>query len=134
MNERVVREELREIEGMAVMAKRSLPKITALIENNQNVIIDDMYSFDEYKLLHDEYDDRLFVVAVVTPREIRHNRLAIRPNRPLTAREAHSRDISQIENLDIGGSIAIADYYLPNNASLEELTNKLDVLLEKLDI
>ncbi len=130
-NERTVREELRQKEGMAVMAIRSLPKINTSLKK-QSVVIDDMYSFDEYKLLRKTYGHRLMVIAVVAPLRVRQDRLVNRPERPLTPDEVCSRDFAQIENLDIGGSIAIADYYLLNDGTTLELTKKLNILHEKI--
>src|SRR5688500_3159849 len=53
-NERIVREELRQNEGMDVMAKRSLPLLKAALESHRCIVIDGLYSFSEYKTLHTE--------------------------------------------------------------------------------
>jgi len=131
-NEREVRERLRAEEGMGVMAARSVPKIDETIKIGKPIIIDDMYSFSEYRLLKKKYGDDLFVIAVVTPRQIRHDRLKDRQTRPLNEEEATSRDYAQIENLEIGGSISIADEYILNSGSLEELERQFNKLIEKI--
>ena len=52
---------------------------------------------------------------------MRYGRLAKRPIRPLTADEAAGRDIAEIENSDKGGPIAVADFTIINESSLEDL-------------
>jgi dephospho-CoA kinase len=63
----------------------------------------------------------LIVLAITTNSSVRYQRLATREFRPLTYEQARSRDISEIENLEKGGPISIADYYIDNNGSVEDL-------------
>ena len=44
-----------------------------------------------------------------------------RPERPLTLEEAISRDKEEIENTNKGGPIAMADFTIINESSLENL-------------
>ena len=53
-------------------------------------------------------------------KSIRYNRLTKRDIRPLTNKEAKSRDISEIEALAKGGPIAYADYFILNNGSMDD--------------
>ncbi len=133
-NERQVREEIRQKHGMGAYAILSLPKINEFIENDENVLIDGLYSFTEYKILKEKYKDDLIVIAVFTPKKERYERLAKRKIRPLTFEEAKNRDYAEIENIEKGGPIAIADYTIINDASVEELINKFDNLFEKYEI
>ncbi len=129
-NERVVREELRRTHGMGAFAVLSLPKIEALLGGGKRVLIDGLYSFSEYKILKEKFGDGLLVVAVFTPRALRYQRLARRAERPLTEAEAVSRDYAEIENIEKGGPIALADYTIVNDGAMEELIGKLDRILE----
>jgi dephospho-CoA kinase len=129
-NERAVREELRRTHGMGVFAVLSLPKIEALLQAGKRVLIDGLYSFSEYKILREKYGDGLLVIAVFTSRALRYERLARRPERPLTFSEAVSRDYSEIENIEKGGPIALADYTLLNDGTRDELTRQLDRILK----
>src|SRR5688572_17349153 len=116
-NERIVREEFRANEGMDVMAKRALPHLREGLKSHEVIIIDGLYSFSEYKRLHSESGMNMLVVAIVASRSLRYHRLATRPVRPLTHAEAEQRDIQEIEMLEKGGPIAIADYTLVNDGS-----------------
>ena len=131
-NERIVREELRANEGMDAIAKRALPLLRAALETRDTIVIDGLYSWSEYKLLRQQLGATMVVVAVVSARPLRYARLASRAERPLTAAEAERRDWLEIENLEKGGSIAIADYTLVNDGKPDELLSKLDALIEQL--
>lgn len=119
-NERQVRQELRSEHGMAAYAKLSLARIDRLLESGQTVV-DGLYSWEEYLLMRERYGGRFAVVAVWASPGTRHERLARRPVRPLTPGEATSRDMAEIQNLNKGGPIAMADYTIVNEASLEAL-------------
>lgn len=131
-NERIVREEFRQHEGMDAIAKRALPQLQAGLTSHTTIVIDGLYSFSEYKLLRGEFGDSMILVAIVAARHLRYQRLAQRPERPLTSAEAERRDWQEIENLEKGGSIAIADYTLINDGSPEQLLAQLDALLAML--
>jgi len=131
-NERIVREELRAEHGMAAMAIISLPKLQTALENHSHIIIDGLYSFSEYKILNKQLGVPMVVVAIVATRQLRYERLSNRDDRPLTPEEAERRDIQEIETLEKGGPIAIADYTLTNDGSTEDLLKDLDNLLQAL--
>jgi dephospho-CoA kinase len=119
-NERNVREQLRKEHGMAAYALLNLPRIDALLQE-ANVVVDGLYSWEEYILLKQRYGNNFSVIAVWASPRTRYKRLAGRKVRPLTAEEASSRDKSEIENVKKGGPIAMADFTLLNEASLQEL-------------
>jgi dephospho-CoA kinase len=133
-NERIVREEFRANEGMDVMAKRALPLLHKALESRETIVIDGLYSFSEYKTLRREFGDGLVIVAIIAPRSLRYERLAQRKERPLTPEEAETRDWQEIESLEKGGPIAIADYSLGNDSSAADLLSALDEVLEKLGV
>ncbi len=127
-NERLVREDMRRAHGMAAMAMLSLPLIRKALESGP-VVIDGLYSFAEYKLLRKELGDDLVVLAVACSRSLRYERLAERPVRPLTADEAESRDMAEIENIEKGGPIALADHTVLNDGDTASLLAAVDELL-----
>lgn len=131
-NEQTVREELRANEGMDVMAKRALPLLNAALRDHECVIIDGLYSWSEYKTLQAELQAELSVIAIVCARHERYARLAQRPERPLTWEEARDRDYREIEVLEKGGPIAIADYTLVNDRDADSLLASLDALVARL--
>lgn len=133
-NERVVREEFRKNEGMDAIAKRALPILKEGMKTHNTIVMDGLYSFSEYKTLKPELGDDMIVIAITCSRPLRYQRLAERPDRPLTAEQARDRDFQEIEKLEKGGPIAIADYTLLNNGDPDRLLVQLDSLLEELNI
>lgn len=129
-NERPVREALRKKHGMAAIAIVSYPKIEELLKEG-NVALDGLYSWAEYKFLKEKLGDDLIVVAVVSDRKVRYKRLENRPIRPFTKEEAYQRDITELETLDKGGPISIADYYIYNHSKKEDLKEKVLKILEE---
>jgi dephospho-CoA kinase len=133
-NEKIMRDKLRAEKGDDVVVKRIVQQIDDLADSGQHrIIADGMGSWTAYKTLKHEFPGELVVVAVTTPRHIRHRRLADRPKRPLTSAETDQRDYDEIETLGKGGPIAIADYYLPNGGSREQLQTQVDRLLHDIE-
>ncbi|MFH1002546.1 MAG: AAA family ATPase [Chloroflexota bacterium] len=119
-SERLVREQLRREHGMAAYAKLNLPRIDAARQRSP-VVVDGLYSWQEYLLLKDRYRADLTVVAVWSSPATRYARLGRRAARPLTPEEAAARDRAEIENLNKGGPIALADFTITNQSSREDL-------------
>ncbi len=130
-NERLVREELRAARGMDAYAQILLPIIRDHLSRGP-LVLDGLYSWSEYKYLFQHLGERLVVLAVTAPRAVRYARLAARPERRLSAEEALSRDIAEIEALEKGGPIAMADYTILNTGSIEALDAAVDELVESL--
>ena len=118
-NEKKFREEIRAKEGKDFVVKRVVTEAKKLIEAGQKrIVLDGLYSWTEYKILRQEFPTEMTVVAIVVPKALRRKRLAERPVRPFTAQEAAERDKTEIENLEKGGPIAIADYYVDNSGDI----------------
>lgn len=132
-NQQKFREEIREKEGKDFVAKQIIEQIENLANSGQHrVIADGLYTWTEYQALKSAFPGELEVVAIVAPRHLRYHHLTERAERPLTATEAHDRDITEIEHLEKGGPIAIADHYIINDGSTDDLHQKLDRLIEEL--
>ena len=131
-NERAMREGLRKQYGMGAFAFLLVDEIAQKLENT-NTVLDGVYSWSEYKILHEKFGDDLVVLAITTNSGVRYQRLATREFRPLTYEQARSRDVSEIENLEKGGPISIADYYIDNNGSVEELKAQFEKFIEWLN-
>lgn len=130
-NEKMIREKLREDEGKDAIVNRVAKDVKKLIEAGQKrIVLDGLYSWTEYKVLRKEFPDEMTVVAIVTPKALRRERLANRPVRPLTPAEVAERDRSEIENLEKGGPIAIADYYVDNSSTIEEFHEAFGELMK----
>lgn len=130
-NERAVREELRRTYGMAAFAILSIDEIRTGLAKGPTVI-DGLYSWSEFKFIQHELSKKLWVIAVFTSKHIRYQRLSQRKVRPLSYQEAEIRDFAEIENLEKGGPIAMADFTILNNGSLKELYSNVDRLLNLL--
>lgn len=130
----VFREEIREKEGKDFVVKRIIAQIEKLAEAGQHrIIADGLYSWSEYKIMKHAFPGQMTVVAIVAPRTIRHHRLANRPERPFTEAEAETRDWTEIENLEKGGPIAIADHFVINGTGTDDLYSKLDDIVRDID-
>ncbi|MFC2073151.1 AAA family ATPase [Chloroflexota bacterium] len=119
-NERHIRELLRQEQGMAAYAKLNLPAIDSALKYS-DVAIDGLYSWEEYTFLKKYYGEGFCVVAVWASPRARYARLTGRPHRRLTLEEAAGRDRAEIENINKGGPIAMADFTIINETSLKEL-------------
>lgn len=130
-NEKLVREEFRTENGMAAMAVANMPAVKTAFEKT-SVIIESMYSWEEYLLLKKEFAINFKVLAIYSSFATRAERMEKRPHRPLSLEELTSRDLSQIENLHQAGPIARADWTIVNEGSLEELFGEIDKVVKRL--
>ena len=129
-NEKMMREKLRKELGMAAYAKVLLPEIKELAKEN-NVVLDGLYSWSEYKVLIEEIPN-LKLISITADKDLRYQRLTEREIRPLTNIEAQNRDLSEIENIEKAPPIAYADYYILNNSTIEEYINRLNEILKEI--
>ncbi len=130
-NEQPIREELREKEGKDFIVNRIIAQIKDLVDAGQHrIVADGLYSWTEYKVMKSEFPGELITIAIVSPKHTRKQRLAVRPVRPLDSGEVDRRDWSEIENIEKGGPIAIADYYVHNDGDLDHLHEQIDSALE----
>jgi len=133
-SEEKFREDIREKNGKDFVANKIVEQINHLAASGQHrIIADGLYTWTEFLVLKKAFPGELSLIAIVTPRHLRYRRLSERAIRPFTATEAHERDITEIEHLEKGGPIAIADHYVINDGSVEELDKKLSDLLVSLD-
>jgi len=130
-SERLVRERLRREHGAAAYAELNQPRIEQALKSS-DVVIDGLYSWEEYTCLKSCYGDELYLVAVWSSPKTRYARLASRSSRRLTEEEAASRDSAEIENIAKGGPIAMADFTIINESSLEDLRKEAARIVSKL--
>ena len=132
-NEKMVREDIRAHEGMGGYAKRMIPKFDDLLKIS-SVVADGLYSWAEYKILKEYYGDRMLVVCIFVPPELRYQRLEARVTdmndvahnkRQLTRDQAKARDYAEIENIEKGGPIAMADITIQNTGTMEAFLDDL---------
>ena len=129
-NERYIRELLRKEYGMSAYARLNLSRID-LARKQSAVVIDGLYSWEEYTFLKAHYGEDFYVVAVSTSPKTRYARLSGRSHRRLTGEEAANRDKAEVENINKGGPIAMADFTIINESSLEDLTKETKKIISR---
>ena len=133
-NEKIFREMIREKEGKDWVVRQVIAETKDLISAGQKrIVLDGVYSWTEYKSLKHEFPKNLTFVAIVTDKEIRYGRVAKRPIRAFNGAEVRERDRSEIENLEKGGPIAAADYYVLNNGTIADSEKRLDEILKEIE-
>lgn len=133
-SEKKFREMIRETEGKDWVVRQVIAEVKDLINAGQKrIVLDGVYSWTEYKTLKHEFPGLLTFIAVVAAKPLRYERVAKRPERPFDGKAIRERDISEIENLEKGGPIAAADYYLLNDGSIEDLQKQLKAVLQSID-
>jgi dephospho-CoA kinase len=132
-NEKTMRESLRKTYGMDAFALLSIPSIRDALKKG-NVVIDGLYSWSEYRRLKEEFGSTMKVVCIHAAPETRYRRLENRKTspddtdtrmRPLSREEARARDYAEIENIEKGGPIAMADTMIVNESTEEDLKTRM---------
>lgn len=133
-SEKKFREEIRATEGKDWVVNQVIAEVKDLIAAGQKrIILDGVYSWTEYKILKHEFPKSLTFVAIVVDKNKRYDRVAKRPGRSFDGKAIRERDRSEIENLEKGGPIAAADYYIINNGTIEEANARLDQILKEIE-
>ena len=133
-SEKKFREEIRRTEGADWVVKQVIEEARDLITAGQKrIILDGVYSWTEFKTLKHEFPGSLTFLAVVVDKKIRYERVARRSDRAFDFKAIRERDRSEIENLEKGGPIAGADYYVLNNGTVDELCEQVDKVLKEIE-
>ena len=132
--ERDFREMIRETEGKDWVVRQVIEEVKDLIRAGQKrIVLDGVYSWTEYKILKREFPGCLSFVAVVVDKKLRFDRVAKRPGRSFDTAAIQERDRSEVENLEKGGPIAMADYYILNNEGIPEMCGRLQEILNEIE-
>ncbi|MBL7021843.1 AAA family ATPase [Patescibacteria group bacterium] len=133
-NERPIREAFRKEHGPAAFAILNMPKFEEGLARG-NVIGDGLYSWSEYKVLKEKFGDDLIIISIIASPKIRYARLTNRADkygddpkmihRSATLEAAKARDYAEIENIEKAGPIAMGDYTIINEGSLEDFQDKI---------
>ena len=133
-SEKKFREKIREEEGKDWVVRQVIAETKDLIAAGQKrIVLDGVYSWTEYCTLKHEFPQALTFLAVVVDKHLRYERVAIRPGRSFDAKAIRERDRSEIENLEKGGPIVAADYYVLNNGTIEELQEATAKVLTEIE-
>ncbi len=133
-SEKKFREEIRQTEGADWVVRQVIEETKDLIAAGQKrIILDGVYSWTEYKTLRHEFPGCMTFIAIVVDKNLRYARVAERPERPFDENAIRERDRSEIENLEKGGPIVAADYYVLNNGTVEEMKERIDIILKEIE-
>ncbi len=133
-SEKKFREMIRETEGKDWVVRQVIDEVHSLASAGQKrIVLDGVYSWTEMKTLKHEFPGAMTFIAIVVPKKLRYKRVAVRPDRPFSEEEIKERDRSEIENLEKGGPIAAADYYVLNDGSVEQMEKKIGEILEEIE-
>ena len=130
-SEKEFREKLRKEHGNECYAKFLEPEIREALEKG-NVVLDGLYSWFEYKYLIERFKE-MQMICIIADKKLRYDRVEKRKERAFKQEDIIYRDIAEIENLAKGGPIAMADYYLLNNGSVEDYLKRLQEILNTLE-
>lgn len=131
-NERLVREDLRNMHGEDYYAQEAVKKVEAL-PDAPVILLESFYSAPEYRVFKDRFRDAFLTIAIHARPSIRHERLLHRPERPLTLTQSEERDWAQLNRLTQGTPIALADYMIVNEGTKEEFCRALDQVIAKIE-
>ena len=108
----------REEAGKDIIIRTAAEQMQRLAAAGQrHILFDGLYSWTEYKYLTHHFPGELVVAAIIAP---------------FTAQEAIARDWSEIEDIEKGGPIAIADHFISNSHNLTELHQQVDALCREI--
>jgi len=129
-NERPIREEIRKKHGKDAYAVLNFTKIDGLSKKG-DVVLDNLYSWEELLAYRERYGNDFMVLAVVASPKTRYRRLSNRVYdksadkkmrfRPLNPKQAMDRDMFDIKKFNISVPIAMADHYIVNEGTVDEL-------------
>src|SRR3989344_1413830 len=122
-----IREDIRKKYGMAALAILNEKKIREALKKNSTVIIDGLYSWEEYLYLKEKFSNlKVYLLAIYADKHVRYIRASKRRYRGELYGEA--RDINELIGTNKGPAIAFADFLIKNNFSKEEFHDKLDAV------
>ncbi len=123
--EKLARIEIRKKHGKAALAILNEKAIKDALQSSNIVIVESMRSWEEYKYLKEAFPDvNVYILALHADKKIRYHRLLNRKTRSLT--EGEARDISELEDTNMGPTIAFADFLIKNNFSLNDFHDKIE--------
>ncbi len=126
-----IRADLRKKYGMSAMAILSKNKIEQALKKERLVIIDGLYSYEEFTYLQNEFKDvKIYILAIWADKKIRYERVSKRKKRGELRGEA--RDLNEVISSNKGPTIALADYLVINDTTIEEFTSKLEYVYREI--
>lgn len=129
VNEKKMRSDIRTKYGTLYLAERVIGEICQ--KNQEDFILDGVYSLEEYVLLKNKLPNIVFV-ALVADKSCRYERLKNRKVRPFSQKEVEERDMDEVVSINKGGPIALADYFIVNNGDMQYLIFQIESIISKI--
>lgn len=123
---KIVREGVRQEHGIDALAKLNEKKIKDALKKHNIVVVDGMRSWEEYLYLKKAFTEvKVYILAIFADKAIRYHRVSARKSdRP--EHYGEERDINELVRINMGPTIAFADFTIKNNFSKTEFYDKLD--------
>ncbi|MEM3626502.1 MAG: AAA family ATPase [Candidatus Bathyarchaeia archaeon] len=123
--------ELRRKEGKSVIAKRCIPKIERVHE--QKVLVDGIRSLSEVEEFKERFK-KFSLIAIHSSPETRFKRLyhRQRSDDPKSWETFRERDMRELK-VGLGEAIAMADYFVVNEESLDVVKERIREVLRKVE-
>lgn len=122
---------LRQQHGMAVVAERTIARVREI--DSAVIIVDGVRGDAEIKRFNEEFGDNFVLIGVHTRPNIRFNRIKERKL------EWDPQDLGGFEYRDnkelgwgLGNAIALSDYMVINEGSIDEFKDKIILLINKI--
>lgn len=130
-NHKRIREEFRAKHGKEAYAVLNEEKIKNALSKSIIVVIEGMRSWEEYLYIKKNFKNvKLVILTIFADKETRYRRLNERKYRKGLGGE--ERDINELVGTNMGNTIAFCDYFIENNASVEELYDKLENIFREI--
>lgn len=123
---KIIREGVRAEHGLEALAKLSERKIKDALKKHNIVVIDGMRSWEEYLYLKESMKDvRLYILSLFADKMVRYHRISGR-NADRPEHYGADRDMNELVRINMGTTIAFADFLIKNNFSKADFYDKLD--------
>ncbi len=125
-----VASELRQEEGMHAVAKRTVQRIKELSE--RAVMIDGIRGEDETKLFKNEFGESFKLIAIIASPRVRYERVRARKRiDDAVDLQMFNRKDEREASWGIDAAMALADYTVKNEGTIEEFEAKIKKIFEE---
>ncbi len=127
---------IRESLGFDIVAKLCVPAIEQAISEGKTVVIEDIKGILESKFFRQHFGEKFILVAVHAPPHIRFQRAQSREagwdQKQMQNREEFDfRDEKEL-GWGLGNAVAMADYVIVNDSTIEDFKDNVETLFRKL--
>ncbi|WP_246984825.1 AAA family ATPase [Halorientalis marina] len=125
-----IAQKLREENGPAAIAERSLPLIEAELDDAETVLVDGLRSGVELDAFRDRFGEEFVLVSIEAPFEVRRERLDERGRDDTDSESLEERDEREL-GFGMGEAMDRADVTIENTDSLARFRERITALLNE---